>query len=188
MKLLFDFFPIVLFFAAYWLCDDPQQRIYVATAVAIIATFVQIGIVWLKHRRLEKTHLLTLGLIVVFGGATLILKDEIFIKWKPTVLNWLFAVAFLGSQFVGKQPLAQRMMGAQISLPEAVWKRLNLTWTAFFAFLGAANLYVVYHFDTEVWVSFKLFGMMGLTFAFIIAQAFYLARHMEPDDETQEHT
>ncbi len=188
MKFLFDFFPILLFFAAYWLHGDPEQRIYVATAVAIAATFIQIGIVWLRHRRLEKTHLLTLAIIVLFGGATLILKDEIFIKWKPTALNWLLAAAFLGSQFIGERPLVRRMMGSQISLPESIWRRLNLTWTAFFVLLGATNLYVVYHFDTEVWVSFKLFGMMGLTFAFIIAQAFYLARHITPDDETQEHT
>ncbi len=181
MKLLFDFFPIILFFAAYKL-----QGIYVATLVAIVATFVQVGWLWLCHRRVETMHLVTLGLIVVFGGATLYLHDEQFIKWKPTVINWLFGLAFLVSQFVGKKPFIQRMMGGNIELPPSVWSRLNLSWALFFLFLGAVNLFVVYIFDTDTWVNFKLFGMLGLTLAFVIVQALFLSRYLpEPQSDKE---
>ncbi len=175
MKFLFDLFPILLFFAAYKVYD-----IYVATAVAIAASFVQVGAFWLKHRRFETMHLVTLALIVVFGGATLLLKDEMFIKWKPTVLNWLFAAAFLGSQYLGSKNLTQRMMGGSMTLPATLWKRLNLSWTVFFCVLGFANLYVVYYFDTDTWVNFKLFGIVGLTLLFVILQAVYLSRYLPP--------
>jgi len=178
MKLLFDLFPVLLFFLAYKLHD-----IYVATAVAIVASFLQVGWFWWRHRRFETMHLVTFGLIAVLGGATLWLHSEDFIKWKPTVVNWLFGAAFIGSQFIGRKPLVERMMGSAITLPATIWQRLNLSWATFFILLGAANLYVVYHFDTDTWVNFKLFGMMGLTLAFMVAQAFYLARHVktEPD-------
>lgn len=181
MKFLFDFFPILLFFITYkW------QGIYAATAVAIAASFIQVGLFWFKHRRFETMHLVTLALIAVLGGATLYLQDERFIKWKPTLVNWLFAAAFLGSQFIGNKPLAERMMGGSISLPAEIWRRLNGMWLLFFLAMGFANLYVVYNFDTETWVNFKLFGMMGLTLAFVIAQAFYLARHIEPEEQNEE--
>ncbi|HEB78067.1 MAG TPA: septation protein A [Methylothermaceae bacterium] len=181
MKLLFDFFPIILFFAAYKL-----QGIYVATAVAIAATFVQVGWMWLRHRRVETMHLVTLGLIVVFGGATLYLHDEQFIKWKPTVINWLFGIAFLASQFIGKKPFIQRMMGGSIELPQPVWTRLNLSWALFFLFLGAINLFVVYTFDTDTWVNFKLFGMLGLTLSFVIVQAVFLSRYLPEPESNKE--
>jgi len=181
MKFLFDFFPIILFFAAY-----KFYGIYIATGVAIAASFIQVGLFWYKHRRFENMQLIGLALIAVFGGVTLLLHDEIFIKWKPTVLNWLLAAAFLGSQFIGGKNFVQRMMGAAVVLPGAVWRRLNLAWTVFFVTLGAANLYVVYHFDTDTWVNFKLFGMMGLTFAFVIAQAVYIARHAKPGNGTSD--
>lgn len=174
MKLLFDFFPILLFFIAYKMYD-----IYVATAVAIAAAFVQVGLFWVQHRRLEKTHLVTLALLVVFGGLTLVLQDETFIKWKPSVINWLFGVVFLGSQFIGKKNIVERMMGANLVLSTTIWSRLNLSWALFFVALGFANLFVVYNFDTDTWVNFKLFGMMGLTIAFIIGQAVYLSRHVQ---------
>jgi intracellular septation protein len=174
MKLLFDFFPILLFFVAYKMYD-----IYVATAVAIVAAFVQVGVYWLQHRRVEKTHVITLALLVVFGGLTLILQDETFIKWKPSVINWLFGIVFLGSQFIGKKSIVERMMGANLALSAPIWNRLNTSWAVFFLALGFANLYVVYNFDTDTWVNFKLFGMMGLTIAFIIAQAIYLSRHVQ---------
>lgn len=179
MKFLFDFFPILLFFIAYKL-----HGIYAATVVAIVASVAQVGWSWWRQRRVETMHLVTLGLIVLLGGATLWLQDEAFIKWKPTLVNWLFAAAFLGSRYIGRKPLVERMMGNAITLPSPVWARLNLVWTVFFLALGAANLYVVYHFDTDTWVNFKLFGMMGLTFAFVLAQAFYLARHIKPENET----
>lgn len=181
MKFLFDFFPILLFFVAFKMWD-----IFIATGVAIVATFVQVGLFWAKHRRFERMHLITLALIVVFGGLTIALRDETFIKWKPTLLNWLFGAAFLGSQFIGKKPLVQRMLETNFSLPDAIWGRLNLIWIVFFTVMGAVNLYVAYTFDTETWVNFKLFGMMGLTILFVIAQAFYLARHMPEHTEPPE--
>ena len=182
MKFLFDFFPIFLFFIAYKAYD-----IYVATAVAIIASFIQVGWFWLQYRRVEKMHVITLLLITVLGGATLIFQDPNFIKWKPTVVNWLFGVTFIGSQFIGKKPIVQRMMEANVELPSIIWSRLNLAWAVFFIFLGFLNLYVAFsgHYDMDTWVNFKMFGMIGLTFVFIIGQAFFIGRYVkEPENET----
>lgn len=176
MKFLYDFFPIVLFFIAY-----KMEGIFVATAVAIVATIAQISFFWFKHRRFENMHLITLALIVVFGGLTLILQDEMFIKWKPTVLNWLFGAVFLGSQYYGSKTVTERLMGKSISLAVPVWIHLNLSWVIFFFALGFINLYVVYFYDTDTWVNFKLFGMMGLTLLFVIIQAIFLARHIQPE-------
>ncbi len=176
MKVLVDFFPILLFFIAYKLYD-----IYTATAVAIVASVIQVAYFWFKNKKVENMHLITLAIIVVFGGATLILEDELFIKWKPTVVNWLFAAVFLGSQFIGKKNIVQRMMGSAITLPGAIWVKLNFAWVAFFIASGLANLYVMYNFDTDTWVNFKLFGMMGLTFAFIILQGVFLIRYIKPE-------
>lgn len=163
--------------------------IYVATAVAIAASFVQVGWLWLQHRRVENMHLITLGIMVVFGGATLILHDEMFIMWKPTVVNWLFAAVFFGSQFIGQKPIVQRMMEGSVTLPDNVWRHLSTAWSLFFVFLGIANIWVAYNFDTDTWVNFKLFGLTGFTLLFIIGQAFYLTKHMEPladeEDETK---
>ncbi len=178
MKLLYDLFPILIFFVAYKLYD-----IYVATAATIVASFIQVAGYWFKNRRFETMHLVTLGLLVVLGGTTLILQDPLFIKWKPTLVNWLFAISFLGSQFFGSKTLVERMLSAQITLPASVWKRLNLAWIVFFIISGTANLYVAYSFDEATWVNFKLFGMMGLTLVFILFQGFYLARYMVTDDK-----
>lgn len=182
MKLLFDFFPVLLFFIAFKMHDDPQRGILVATAVIIAATLVQVGVTWLRNRQVEKLHVVTLVLVVIFGGATLLLKDEIFIKWKPTVVNWLFAAAFLTSELIGKKNLVRRIMEGSVQLPDFVWRRLNLSWVLFFTVMGVLNLYVVYNFDTDTWVDFKLFGLLGLTLAFVIAQGFYLSRHMQDEN------
>jgi len=180
MKFLTDFFPILLFFVAYKVYD-----IYVATAVAIAAAFVQVGYQYWRHRKVEKMHLITLGLLVFFGGMTLILRDPTFIKWKPTVVNWLFSAAFIASPLFGGKTLSERMMSHAIQLPAPVWSRLNLAWALFFLSMGCLNLYVAFSFDENTWVNFKLFGMMGITFLFVIAQGFYLARYMEePATET----
>lgn len=175
MKVLFDLFPVILFFIAYKMYD-----IYVATGVAIVATFALVGYMYFRHKRVEKMHLITLGLIVVLGGATLILQDERFIAWKPTLVNWGFALVFLGSHYVmGKTPIVQRMMGEVIQLPAQIWTRLSYLWIGFFIFSGLINLWVYYNFSLDTWVNFKLFGLMGLTFAFIILQGIYISRYTQ---------
>ena len=180
MKFLFDIFPVLLFFIAFKL-----YGIYAATATAIVATAVQAAWSWIRHRKIEKMMLISLGIIVVFGGATLLLKDETFIKWKPTVLYWAFAVTLVGSQlFLGKN-LMRAMMGAQMTLPDAVWKKVNLSWSAFFALMGVANLYVALNFSTDAWVNFKLFGGIGLLLAFAIGQALMLSRYLETEQENE---
>jgi intracellular septation protein len=181
MKFLLDFFPILLFFIAYQVWD-----IYVATAVAIGAALLQVGWQRLRHGRIEKMQAITLALLVLFGGLTLLLRDPVFIKWKPTVVNWLFAVAFLVSAYVGERSLLQRMMGHAVSLPDAIWHRLNWAWVVFFAAMGVLNLVVAYNFPEDVWVNFKLFGLMGLTLVFVFAQAPYLAKHMEQEAPAKE--
>ncbi|MBM3358478.1 MAG: septation protein A [Betaproteobacteria bacterium] len=174
MKLLFDIFPVVLFFAAFKLYD-----IYVATAVAIAATFVQIGWVWLHHRKVDNMLWAGLAIIVVFGGATLLLQDETFIKWKPTVLYWLFAGALAVADLGFKKNLVRAMMEQQVSLPDPVWAKLHASWIAFFLLMGALNLFVAYNFSTDSWVNFKLFGGMGLMLVFVVLQAVMLARYIE---------
>ncbi len=179
MKMLYDLFPVLLFFAAYkW------QNIYTATAVLMLASLAQTIFHRLRHGRFETSHLITLVLVLIFGGATLLLHDELFIKWKPTVINWLFGMAFLGSHWIGGKPLIARMLDARIDLPGIIWRRLNAGWGIFFLVLGALNLYVAFAFDTDTWVNFKLFGLMGLTLLFIIAQSIYLARHLQAEQPT----
>lgn len=181
MKFLFDFFPILLFFVAFKAYD-----IYVATAVAIAATVVQIAYYYYKHRKFEPMHLVTLALIAIFGGATLVLHDEIFIKWKPTILYWGMALAFLGSEYIGSKNLTRRMMDKAVTLKIDIWGRLNLMWVLFWTFLGVANLYVMYNFDTATWVNFKLFGLMGLMIVFIVAQSIYMAPYIKTEENEKE--
>jgi intracellular septation protein len=222
MKLLFDLFPILLFFVAYKFAG-----IYWATAVAIGTAALQVAWVWVRRHRVERMQLVTLGLLVVLGGLTIALHDPIFVMWKPTIVNWLFAAAFLVSQWIGDRPLTERMMGHAVTVPGAIWARLNLAWVLFFIISGLMNLFVVYWASgfyqaqqaliaatgdsaidlslcaerftadllalctdaqsrEEVWVNFKLFGMMGMTILFVIAQAFYLARHIKDEPATLE--
>lgn len=178
MKLLYDFLPIILFFAAYKMYD-----IFIATAVAIVAAFIQNGLFWLRHRRFEQMHLVSLAVLAVFGGLTLLFRDDTFIKWKPTVINWLFAAVFAGSHLIGNKTLVQRMLGSQIELPAQIWSRLNLSWVGFFLVSGAANIYVAYRFSQDAWVNFKLFGLLGLTLVFLVVQAVYLARYLPQTNE-----
>ena len=193
MKFLFDLFPVILFFAAFKLAD-----IYTATAVAIVATFLQIGLLALLRRKIDPMLWISLGIIVVFGGATLVLRDETFIKWKPTVLYWLFGLALAGADLLLRRNLIRSMLGAQVQLPDPVWRRLNWAWVAFFAAMGVVNLYVAFVFsegfcadvvdvvarnecENNVWVNFKLFGGTGLMVLFVIGQAFYLSRHLQEE-------
>lgn len=174
MKLLASFFPIILFFVAYKI-----QGIYVATGVAMAAALLQTGWHWFRHGELEKMHLVTLAMLMVFGGMTLAFQDPTFIKWKPSVVNWLFGLAFLFSPLFGGKPLTERMMGHAAELPRMVWQRLNTAWALFFIAVGFLNIYVAYNFAEETWVNFKLFGLLGLTFSFIIVQSLYMARHIK---------
>lgn len=176
MKLLIDFFPIILFFAAFKLWD-----IYVATGVAIVATIAQIA--WLRYSRgkVEPMQWLSLGVIVLFGGATILAQDETFIKWKPTVLYWLMGGALLVGQLFFNKNLLKSLMGSQMELPDAAWRAMNWSWTAFFAVMGVLNIWVAYNFDTNTWVNFKLFGGLGLMLAFVVGQALYLSRYMKTD-------
>lgn len=173
MKFLFDYFPIICFFIAY-----KFSNIYTATAVTIAASLLQLGIYWLVHRRFETLHTLTFVFIVLLGGSTLLFHKDIFIKWKPSVIYWIFAFALLFTQFFSRKTLLERMLSDKIALKTKIWKHLNLSWAIFFIFLGFLNLYVVYHFDTNAWVNFKLFGTLGITVVFMLLQALYMARHM----------
>ena len=173
MKLLFDFFPIIVFFICYKVFD-----IYVATGVAMVASLVQVIIYRLKTQRFEKMHLISLAMILVLGGATLFFKNPWFIKWKPTGLYWLASIVFFSSTFIGKSPIIKRMMENNINLPHKIWSRLNIAWSLFFLLMGSLNLYVAYSYSTDIWVNFKLFGGAGLTLIFIFLQALYLTRHV----------
>lgn len=174
MKFLFDMFPVILFFVAYKVFG-----IYEATAVAIVATFVQIGWVWFRHRKVEPMLWVSLAVIVVFGGATLMLQNETFIKWKPTVLYWLFAGALGIASLVFKKNLIRAMMEKQVELPDTVWGRLLMSWILFFVFMGVLNLYVAFNYSTDAWVNFKLFGGMGLMLIFVFGQAIMLSKHIQ---------
>jgi len=174
MKFLFDLFPVILFFVALKFTD-----IYIATAVAIVATFLQIGWVWMRRRKVDGMLWVSLVVITVFGGMTLLLHDETFIKWKPTVLYWLFGLTLLVSEFGFRKNLIKLMMGKQMTLPDALWRKLMLSWVGFFIVMGVLNLYVAFNFSTDTWVNFKLFGGMGLMLVFAVLQALMLAKHMD---------
>jgi len=206
MKFLFDFFPVVLFFIAYKFFGDlppqliemanslpvvsidpkePKDAIYFATLTIIVATIIQNIGHWLVYKKLEKMHLISLGILLAFGTLTLAFKDPLFIKWKVSIFNWVFAIVIIGSQFIGKKPLIERMMAHAIKVPKNIWKNVNLLWGLFFAFVGVVNLYVAYNYSEETWVDFKLFGVLGLTFVFMIGQGIYLAKHATPVDEDE---
>jgi intracellular septation protein len=181
MKFLFDLFPVILFFIAF-----KFGGIYVATAVAIAASFVQIGWVWLRHRKVDNMMWVSLGVIVVFGGATLLLHNETFIKWKPTVLYWLFSGSLAISALLFHKNLIRSMMEKQVALPDPVWGRLLASWIAFFAVMGALNLYVAFNYSTDVWVNFKLFGGIGLMLVFIVLQALMMAKYVQEPEKGPE--
>jgi intracellular septation protein len=176
MKLLFDFFPIILFFVAYKLTN-----IYTATAIAIVASLALIAWVAFRHRKVDPLQWVSLIVIVVLGGATLVLHDDLFIKWKPTVAYWLFAIALGVSRFGFGKDLLKTTMGKELKLPEPVWTQLTIAWVIFFALLGVVNLVILYHFSTDVWVNFKLFGGIGCMVVFVIAQSLWLARYLKEE-------
>ncbi|MBX9849550.1 MAG: septation protein A [Rhodocyclaceae bacterium] len=176
MKLLIDLLPVILFFIAYKAAD-----IYVATAVVIAATIGQIAFTYWKHRKVDTMLWVSLALVVVFGGATLVLHDENFIKLKLTIFYWLFAIVLLGAQlFMGKN-LIRSLLSAksEIDMPEPIWRLLNNMWIVFFAFMGGLNLFIAHNFSTDVWVNFKLFGSFGLLLVFIIAQGLLISKYIK---------
>ena len=192
MKQFIDFIPLLLFFIVFKL--DPRTvefaghsveigGIFSATAMLIISSVVVYGALFLRQRKLEKGQWLTLLACLVFGGLTLAFHSETFLKWKAPVVNWLFALAFTGSHFIGDRVLIKRIMGHAISLPENVWSRLNVAWIAFFLFCGAANLFVAFTFQ-DIWVDFKVFGSLGMTVLFLVGQGVYLSRHLHDSDPT----
>jgi intracellular septation protein len=199
MKLLFDIFPVLLFFVAFkyseknpeaaagWVSmligsaavNVKQAPILLATIVVILATVAQIAWVRWRHGRVDKMLWISLGLVVVFGGMTLVFQDEAFIKWKPTILYWVFASSMLFALLALKKNAIRSLLGEQIVLPDAVWSRMNRSWIGFFIFMGILNLVVAFNFPTDVWVNFKLFGGMGLLLAFVVIQGFMLSRYVE---------
>jgi len=179
MKLLFDLFPVILFFAAF-----KFQGIYVATAVAIAATIAQIIWTKVKHGKVDTMLWVSFAIISVFGGATLLLHDETFIKWKPTVLYWMFSAILLGSKVLFNKNLMRTLLQEKIALPLHVWHRLNLSWSLFFAALGFINLYVAFNYSTDNWVNFKLFGFTGLMFLFILGQGAWLSKYVDEKKES----
>ncbi len=207
MKFLFDLFPVIFFFCIFsWAGKNPEKAqavaesylssftgsagvtaesapILLATAVAILATIAQVVYLKLRRRKIEPMLWMSLIIIVVFGGATIYFASEEFIKWKPTVLYWLFAVALFISKVVFRKNLVRSMMEKQVSLPDFVWGRICYAWIVFFIVMGIINLYVAFWggFPTSTWVSFKLFGSMGLMFVFVIGQSIYMARYMRRD-------
>ena len=207
MKFLFDFLPVVFFFLAYkqygsvppeliqfvnqipmveLTPKEPKHALIFATLVLIFASLLQNILHWLMYRRFEKMHLISFGILMVFGSMTVILKDPAFLKWKVTIFNWVFAVVLIGSLFVGTKTLIERMMAHAINVPEPIWRKVTVYWGIFFASIGVLNLIVAFYFPGENdknWVNFKLFGMFGLTMAFMIGQVIYLTKHAIEEGE-----
>lgn len=181
MKLLLDFFPIVLFFVAY-----KFGGIYIATGVAIAGTLIQLAYAKVVLKHVDPMLWASLGIVAVFGGLTIALHDPTFIKWKPTVLYWAMAASLALSSGLFGRNLIRKMMAAQVVLPDEVWSRLNLAWIGFLGTMGCLNLYVAYSFSEEIWVNFKLFGGMGLMIAFVVVQAMFISRHVKDEQPTAE--
>jgi len=174
MQFLIDLLPVIAFFVAYKVAG-----IYVATGVLIAGVLIQTAVSWIRHRKVSPMLLTSAVLVLVFGGLTLLIHDATFIMWKPSIVNWLFAGAFLVSQFMRGPTIIQRMLGENVTLEPADWGRLNMMWIGFFVVAGALNLYVAYNYDEATWVNFKLFGLMGLTFVFALLQGAWIARKAE---------
>lgn len=189
MKFLFDFFPVALFFIVFKSYTDQIEGMIAATSALIVATIVQVAFNWFRHKKVEKMHIITLILVVIFGGATIYFKDPNFLIWKVTIANWLFAIVFYASHFVGKKiPLVKRMMQANITMPDQAWRRLSISWVLFFSLTGIINLIVAHFYSFDVWVDFKLFGILGLTFAFVILQGIFLSKFINDEDSKEVDT
>jgi intracellular septation protein len=206
MKFLFDILPLILFFGSFKLAESrPEQAaelastwfgplasrgavdadaapVLLATAVVMAATAVQIGWLLLRGRRVDAMLWVSLGLVLVLGGATLWFHSETFIKWKPSVLYWIMGASLWVSHTIFRHNLLHALMGGQIDLPGAVWQRLNFAWIAFFGLMGLLNVYVAYSYPTAVWVNFKVFGSLALMLIFLVVQALYLSRYLKNEE------
>ncbi|GAA3612718.1 MAG: septation protein A [Gibbsiella quercinecans] len=178
MKQFLDFLPLIVFFAFYKLYD-----IYVASGALIAATALALVFTWVKYRKVEKMTLITFIMVAVFGTLTLVFHNDLFIKWKVTVIYTLFALALLISQLVLKKPLVQRMLGKELALPDRVWNNLNLAWALFFLACGLANIYVAFWLPQSVWVNFKVFGLTALTLVFTLLSGVYIYKHMPAEQK-----
>ncbi|MCL1833603.1 MAG: septation protein A [Leptospirales bacterium] len=178
MKLLFEMFPIILFFTVYKFKD-----IYTATAVAIAASILQIAYAYFKNKKVEAPMVIGLVVIIIFGGATLIVRDEMFIKWKPTVLYWIFSSVMIIGRFILKKNFIYELLHKQMEAPTDVWEKMNFMWILFFAAIGGLNLYIVYNYSTHIWVNFKLFGILGCMILFIVIQAMMIAPYIKNDPD-----
>ena len=209
MKILFDFLPILLFFGTFKYAEGQKEwaarfasehfgflvsggvvgtteaPVLLATLVVIVATLAQITLLLVRGKKIDMMLWISLGLVVVLGGATVWFHNETFIKWKPSVLYWAMGASFWISQTFFRKNLLQALIGDQLELPRTVWQRLNFAWIAFFALMGLLNLYVAYSFDTSTWVNFKLFGGIGLMLLFTLGQGIYLSRHIKPEPAEQ---
>ncbi|MBV7300160.1 septation protein A [Enterovibrio paralichthyis] len=178
MKQLLDFIPLIIFFALYKMYD-----IYTATGALIVATIIQVAVTWFLYKKVEKMQIVTAILVAVFGGMTLFFQDDNFIKWKVTIVYVLFAAGLVVSQLMGK-PLIKGMLGKEITLPDSVWRNINNAWVAFFAVLAVLNVYVAYRMPLDVWVNFKVFGLMALTLVFTLASGVYIYKHLPKEKES----
>jgi len=185
MQALLDFLPVVAFAVSYWITKD----FYTAILVIMVAVTVQVVVTYAFKRHVPKMVLISAGMVIVLGGISLLLKNDLIFKWKPTVLNWAFGLVFLGSQFIGKQPLVQRLIDSmakdEFVLADKDWRNLNLMWVAFFLVSGTANIIVAYTFDEATWVNFKLFGLLGLTVVFFLLQALWISAKAIPVENTE---
>jgi len=180
MNQVLEFFPLLIFVAAYYLAD-----IFTATAMAIAASVIQVAVFWFRDRQVKKKHLITLVMIAVFGGLTLALQDEMFIKWKFTAVSWLFGAVIFGSQFIGDKTIVERLMGNNFDLPQIIWRRANAATAGLMMFEGVANIYVMYNYDTETWFNIKFYGMTAMTMVFMLLLGFYLAQYVEDEPEVE---
>jgi intracellular septation protein len=181
MKVLADFLPIIVFFAVYQIYGavvSKDEAMFAATIAIMVVMTIQIAVQWLRTRTVNRIMLISGVLVLVFGGITLMLRDALFIQWKVTILNWLLAIGFLASHFIGRQTLIEKLLGESIELPQLIWRRLNLLWVGNFALIGAINLYVVYNFSEATWVTFKFYGLLGLTLVMAVIQGIYISRHL----------
>ncbi|QFU75319.1 septation protein IspZ [Halioglobus maricola] len=190
MKQLAEFIPIALFFVVYQLDGETMalgswaytfDGIFSATAVLMVATVAQVGLTFAFSGRLEKRALWMAAAILVFGGATLVLRNELFIQWKPTIFNWVLALAFGGSQFIGDKNLMERTLGSQIVLPRPIWTKLNLLWVSNFTIVGALNLVVAYGYSEATWVSYKLYSAIGFTLVLTVLTAIIVSPHIKEE-------